>query len=99
MHIKEIAEAVAKEQGAPTELVWGAVADTIQAITEALDQGEEVKVRGLGTFRWEQVAERPPIRSPQGENKQPAGWKLKFTPAYNLRARRLTCPKKTTTKA
>jgi nucleoid DNA-binding protein len=98
MNITEIVEKVAEKQGSPSDLAWGFVQDTIKAIAEVLDQGEEVRVRGLGTFRWERVAERPPIRSPHGTNKQPAGWKLKFTPAYKLRSRRTSWARKKTTK-
>jgi nucleoid DNA-binding protein len=65
-----------------------AVSMVIDRIIEALAQGEDVKIRGLGTFRWSPVRART-VYLPHGEVEHniPACYRLRFRPAVNLRSR------------
>jgi len=95
MTLTEIVEIVAEEIGAEPQLVWGFVRSFIDAITKELDQGSDVKVRGLGTFLWVDVPERvvPEPGKMLSSTVAPAGKKLKFIPSKKFQHRRTPCPK------
>lgn len=77
---------VALRHGVPAPYVGGFVRDTIEEITYVMDAGGDVKVRGLGTFRWQKTKGRPGSGAYSGPI--PDGWKLRFIPCKRLRARR-----------
>jgi len=83
MTVTEIVELVSKKIGAESSLVWGFFQSFVETISEELDRGNEVKIRGLGTFRWVDV---PATKTP-GQN-IPPGKKLKFFPGKKFRYRR-----------
>lgn len=90
MTLTEVVELVAEDVGAPQDLAWGFVDETIMKIVELLDRGEEVKIRGLGTFRWKPIrAQR--VARPDGSTLDcPAGWKLRVDLAGRFKNRRQT---------
>lgn len=89
MTLSEVAEAVAQRVGAKPDLVWGFLQESIQVIVEALDRGESVKIRGVGTLSWEPVREttRRSLHEP-GVIVVRGGWKLHFAPAAKFKGRR-----------
>jgi nucleoid DNA-binding protein len=66
------------------QIAWGFAQSIVDIMIERLDRGEEIKVRGLGTFCWTDVPER---RMPNGRD-APGGRKLKFKPSKRFRHRR-----------
>jgi hypothetical protein len=84
MTLSEIVELVAEETGSERHVVWGFVRSFMDVLVDELDRGNEVKIRGLGSFKWSFVQ---PCLVPG--KKVPGGWKLKFFPAKNFRTRRL----------
>lgn len=83
MTLTEIVELVSERIGAEPPLVWGFVQSFIETVSEELDRGNEVKIRGLGTFRWVEV----PGRDLSGLT-VPPGKKLKFYPGKKFKHRR-----------
>lgn len=63
----------------------------IHEIVMALDQGESVKVRGLGTFEWRLMRGKPAYGFCRGPT--PTGCKLRFKPAERFRQRRFDMEK------
>ena len=90
MTLSEIAERVARRVGAPPDLAWGFLREASKIIVEVLDQGGEVKIRGLGTLRWVPVVGQKVYDLPTGKTilVEP-GSKLKLIPALKLRTRRV----------
>jgi nucleoid DNA-binding protein len=84
MTLTEIVEKVAEQLGAPPEVAWGFVDETIKAIIDNLEAGKDVKIRGLGRLYWATVQRR---NVPIGGT-APSGVKLKFAPAARFRTRR-----------
>lgn len=88
MTLTEIVELVSRRQGSPRELAWGFVQETIEVIIEALNHGEEIRIRGLGRLHWAKVKGRSISDFCGGQTIIPDGWKLKFTPATQFKSRR-----------
>ena len=84
MTLSEIVELVAEEIGAERHVVWGFVRSFMDTLVSELDQGNEVKVQRLGTFRWVDVPEK---KMPRGIY-APEGQKLRFFPAKKFKQRR-----------
>ena len=83
--VKVISEAVGTTQKAAGEFLDA----TVEAITDALVAGEDVKVSGFGTFSKVEVPERTGIIQ-MGDRKgetyvTPAHFKAKFKPASALK--------------
>jgi len=92
MTITELTEIVADRIGAETDLVHGFFQSFVDVIIERLEAGDEVKIRGLGSFRWVDVRE---MKVPAGKNMPksellhyPVGKKVKFFPAKQFKSRR-----------
>ena len=93
MTLTELVEITADLIGAESNLTLGFVQTFIDVMIERLDKGDEVKIRGLGTFKWVDV----PGKKAVGSNDlviRP-GRKLRFIPAKQFRFRRLRCQTKT----
>jgi len=91
MTITELVEMVAERTGAEPAVVHGFFQSFVDAMVERLDAGDEVKVRGLGTFRWVDVpGKKLPLhkRKGLGVTHLPGGRKVKFFPAKQFRSRR-----------
>jgi nucleoid DNA-binding protein len=92
----EIIEMLAEGVGSSIEEAHGFVSTFIDIVISRLDAGDEVKIRGLGTFKWvDAAAKRVPARAVHHDGSTehgvayvPAGKKLKFIPATKLRKRR-----------
>lgn len=84
MTLTELVEELADRTGAEHEIAWGFVRSFVDLMVEYLDQGHDVKVRDLGTFKWVDV----PAKKMPGQEETPAGKKLKFTPADRFKRRR-----------
>ena len=91
MTLTEIAQLVAERQGSPPQLAWGFARDTIDVIIDVLNSGDEVKISGLGTFKWVKQGGGV-LNHPDRKRVYGPGWKLKFTPSYKLRKRRDAMP-------
>jgi len=89
MTLQQIIKGIARRHGVPIALAGGFVREAIEELTLIVDSGGEVKVRGLGTFRWQRARERAGTGALKG-SKTPAGWKLRFLPARRFRSRRTT---------
>ena len=78
---------LARRHGVRSAIAGGFVFEAVDEIVRALDAGNNVKVRGLGTFQWQRVAERPGSGALTG-SKIKAGKKLRFIPSKRFRSRR-----------
>ena len=87
MTLSDIIERVALHQEVPIALVEGFVLEVVDEIVRTLEQGEEVKIRGLGTLHWKKTKGRA-INTSAVKGEIHDGQKLKFTPARRFRARR-----------
>lgn len=84
MTLTEIVELVAERTGVEPRVAWGFIQSFIEVAVEEIDKGHDVKIRGLGSFRWIDVSpQKLPFRSTI-----PSGRKLKFKPATKFRHRR-----------
>lgn len=91
MTITELIEIVAERTGAEPAVVHGFFQSFADVMIERLDAGDEVKIRGLGTFRWVDVpGKKLPVykRKAMGITHLPGGRKLKFIPSKQFRSRR-----------
>lgn len=87
MTLEQIIKDIARRHGVPTALASGFVHAAIEELIQVLDLGGEMKVRGLGTFRWQKAKARAGSGALKGSS-IPAGWKLRFLPARHYRSRR-----------
>ena len=86
MNKSSLSAAVHALTGGPKSTVNTVVSATIDAIADALRNGEEVKLPGLGTFKPKPVAERTRRNPATGESVTvPAHTKIVFRPAAGLR--------------
>lgn len=85
MTITEIIARVALRQEVDIPLAEGFIREAVEEVIDALDRGESVKIRGLGTLYWRKAHSR---RMPSG-TLAPNGWKLKFLPSLKFRERRI----------
>ena len=86
MNKSSLSAAVHAATGGPKSTVNAVVSATIDAIADALRNGEEVKLPGLGTFKPKPVAERTRRNPKTGEPMTvPAHTKIVFKPAAGLR--------------
>ena len=91
MTITELIELVSDRTGAERTVVHGFFQSFVDIMVERIDAGDEVKIRGLGTFRWVDV---PGVKLPRPKRKAmgithlPGGRKLRFFPAKQFRTRR-----------
>jgi hypothetical protein len=98
---------VANAVGSTYDEAYGFAQTFIDIVISRLDAGDEVKIRGLGTFKWAVVkGKKVPYREhvcadplcfecQRAEVKQyqlPDGKKLRFIPATKLRTRRHLMP-------
>ena len=93
MTITELMEKVAERTGSDSVVAHGFVQSFLDIIIERLDAGDEVKIRGLGTFQWVDVPSKTmPATYGIGElanfKEVPGGRKLKFFPAKQFKSRR-----------
>lgn len=97
----EIIAMVANAVGSTYEEAHGFAQTFIDIVISRLDAGDEVKIRGLGTFKWMEVkSKKIPFGvdyGPHGDDEGrtmyinlPQGRKLRFIPATKLRTRRLS---------
>jgi len=93
MNTLEIAKRLADQSFLKKDDAEGIIKNVVELLIEILDDGGEIKLRGLGTLRWVEVSKSVPIRSPQGVHQQPKGRKLKFIPAKRFKNRRPSCQK------
>lgn len=87
----EIIAMVANAVGATYEEAYGFAQTFIDIVISRLDAGDEVKIRGWGTFKWVRVGKK---RLP-GSMIVPVmkeGRKLRFIPALQFRTRRALMP-------
>lgn len=87
----ELIQMVADGVGASYEEAHGFIQTFIDIVISQLDAGDEVKIRGLGTFKWAEVAPKEvPVYHGHGLGWRliPAGKKLRFIPATKLKTRR-----------
>jgi len=87
MTLREIIRKISRRHGALPDLVGGFVYETLEEVISVLDEGRSVKIRGLGTFQWHPVAERPGTGAKTGSKIQD-GVKLRFIPSKRFRSRR-----------
>lgn len=87
MTLAEIVKNVARKYGVPSTLAGGFIYAAFEELVRVVDSGEQVKIRGLGTFQWRPVAERRSSGAWEG-GQVPPGFKLKFKPARRFRSRR-----------
>ena len=86
MNKSSLSAAVHAATGGPKSTVNAVLSATIDAIADALRNGEEVKIPGLGTFKPKPVAERTRRNPATGkEVTVPAHTKIVFKPAAGLR--------------
>ena len=86
MNKSSLSAAVHAATGGPKSTVNTVVSATIDAIADALRNGEEVKLPGLGTLKPKPVAERTRRNPATGkEVTVPAHTKVVFKPAAGLR--------------
>lgn len=85
MTITELVEELADRVGAEHEITWGFVRSFLDLVVERLDEGHEVKIRDLGTFKWLYV---PPKKMPGSGTPLTGGYKLRFVPSRKFRSRR-----------
>lgn len=88
----EVIEQLADIVGSSYVEAHGFAQTFIDIVISHLDSGDEVKIRGLGTFKWVEAKGRKiPVADEEGRTallKIPSGKKLKFIPATKLRTRR-----------
>ena len=86
MNKSSLSAAVHAATGGSKPTVNAVVSATIDAIADALRNGEEVKLPGLGTLKPKPVAERTRRNPATGESVTvPAHTKVVFKPAAGLR--------------
>ena len=86
MNKSSLSAAVHAATGGPKSTVNAVVSATIDAIADALRNGEEVKLPGLGTLKPKPVAERTRRNPATGKAVTvPAHTKVVFKPAAGLR--------------
>ena len=86
MNKSSLSAAVHAATGGPKSTVNAVVSATIDAIADALRNGEEVKLPGIGTLKPKPVAERTRRNPATGkEVTVPAHTKIVFKPAAGLR--------------
>ena len=86
MNKSSLSAAVHAATGDPKSTVNAVVSATIDAIADALRNGEEVKLPGIGTLKPKPVAERTRRNPATGkEVTVPAHTKVVFKPAAGLR--------------
>lgn len=87
MTLGQIIKDMARRHGVSRALAGGFVYEAIEELARVIDLGDEMKVRGLGTFRWQKAKARTGTGALKG-SRTPAGWKLRFLPARHFRSRR-----------
>jgi len=88
MTLNQIINAVSKRMMVHPSFVQGIVQETMEEIVRCLDAGQELKIRGLGRWRWRPIKQEK-IKTWTGETLVvPEGRKLKFYPARPFRSRR-----------
>jgi len=89
MNMTELAEEVARRVDSSIDEAHGFIAEAMDLLVELLNRGEEVSIRGLGTFKWVMVPEKLMYDFHTGTNKLvPVGFKLRFVPAAKFSTRR-----------
>lgn len=99
----ELIEMVADAVGSTYEEAHGFIQTFIDIVISRVDAGDEVKVRGLGTFKWIEVKGKKvpagtyfgPHGDDEGEARYlviPDGRKLRFIPATKFKTRRAIMP-------
>lgn len=84
--LTDIAKRVSDKTGSGMNLAEGFAHLIVHEIVLALDRGESVKVRELGTFEWKLIRGKPGYGFYQKPT--PTGCRLKFRPAERFRKRR-----------
>lgn len=84
--LADIVRRVAELYGVSTNIAAGFVYGTIDEVVRALDSGNEVKLRGIGTLSWRFAKGRSGVAG--YTTPIPDGLKLRFTPARRFRRRR-----------
>ena len=92
----ELIEQVADAVGSSYVEAHGFIQSFIDIVISQLDAGDEVKIRGLGTFKWMEVKgkkiPRHKRRAFAGALHLPGGKKLRFIPAVKFKTRRSIMP-------
>jgi len=58
MTLTELVEKVARATGYDYEEAWALTDEIVKAVIRELGNGEDIKIRGLGTFMWVSHGER-----------------------------------------
>jgi nucleoid DNA-binding protein len=87
MTLAEIIKRASKRLDVKPKLIEGFVYEVIDHVREALDSGETVKIRGLGTLHWKPVPGHV-CGGVRAGLALPPGKKLKFTPSQQFKHRR-----------
>ena len=81
---KRVARAVGSEQG----VAYGFIREAFDQMAAALDSGEEVRIRGLGRFRWRLFHKTTTFLAGKRRRSYAPGMKLRFDPSRRLSLRR-----------
>lgn len=81
--LSELVGRVCVAKGAPRHIVWPVIEEFIDQIVDSLDEGQDVKLRRLGTLRWISYSGRS-----AGGVVYAAGKRLKLVPAIRIRGLR-----------
>ena len=88
MTLSEVAAEVARRTGAPKDLVWGFLQEALTVVTDGLDAGESIRIRGLGRLDWVKRSAKKLNNPVQGPVLVGEGLKLRFQPATRFKKRR-----------
>jgi len=89
MTLLEITEVVARRVDSTYREAYGFIATATEVTVERLDLGEEVHIRGLGTFKWVPVPGKRMYSLKEREHVEvKPGYKLRFVPADRFKTRR-----------
>jgi nucleoid DNA-binding protein len=92
LNTRELSRIVSRRIGAPAEYTEDFANAVFDCLVECLEQGNDLSIRGLGTFYWTPAAARTlQVWTTKKERvyvHHPEGLKLKFLPSTKLRRRR-----------
>jgi nucleoid DNA-binding protein len=87
VNLNDVAREVARRTSSDKDFVFSMLSEFVEVLVEMVQQGNDVKIRNLGTLKWVPVKPQTVIFGGQ-KIRLPAGVKLKLMPARNLRGRR-----------
>jgi nucleoid DNA-binding protein len=85
----DITRGVKNRTGVPYELAWPIVQEFIAELADQLDYGQEVRLPGIGTFKWVQEKPRSGVSIITGKRwHHNAKKRLRWYPSHRLRGGR-----------